>query len=488
MKQLAQKPLFLSLLLAVVLWFVFDNFVVAAAVGLLAGFMVSMLHSLHVLKREAEQAQRPGVGENATTRTPDVAPTAPLAEPVPYAPPPPPHAEPAAPTPSAPMPSSTLPQPDPIAQAHLDSVTRHLQHSIQAAPGGFLPFDQWMQHALYAPGLGYYTAGSEKFGSSQTTGDFTTAPELSPLFGQALARQVAQVLRDARSTHVLEFGAGSGALAAALIPALRTLGIEPVYQILDVSADLRQRQQTRLASLGADIQWLEQLPHAFEGCVVANEVLDAMPVTLFEWGQDSQLMEIGVVGANNGFALASRPASPRLHKIVSERMPPLPGYRSELNLQAEAWVTGLGDWLHKGVALLIDYGFPRREYYHPQRSEGTLMCHYRHHAHADPLLYPGLQDITAHVDFTAMADAALAGGMEVLGYTTQARFLINCGLADLVTTIDPSDPVEHARAMGPVQKLLSEAEMGELFKVMAIGQGIDGPLIGFMQGDRRDRL
>ncbi|MFA7623432.1 MAG: SAM-dependent methyltransferase [Pusillimonas sp.] len=385
------------------------------------------------------------------------------------------------------MPSSNLPQPDPVAQAHLDTVTRHLHHCIQAAPGGFLPFDQWMQHALYAPGLGYYTAGSEKFGSSRTTGDFTTAPELTPLFGQALARQVAQVLREAGSNHVLEFGAGSGALAAALIPALRTLGIEPVYQILDVSADLRERQQTRLAGLGANIEWVEQLPHAFEGCVVANEVLDAMPVTLFEWNQDGQVMEIGVVNTN-GFELARRPASPRLQKTVSERMPPLPGYHSELNLQAEAWVTGLGDWLHKGAALLIDYGFPRHEYYHPQRAEGTLMCHYRHHAHADALLYPGLQDITAHIDFTAMADAALAGGMEVLGYTTQARFLINCGLADLVSTVDLSDPVEHARAMGPVQKLLSEAEMGELFKVLAIGQGIDGPLTGFMQGDRRDRL
>lgn len=487
MKQLAQKPLFLSLLLAIVLWFVFDNFVVAAAVGLLTGFMVSMLHSLHVLKRESEQAQQPDIGEHAKTGTPEVAPLAPPPEPTPHTPPTTAPPEPAARTSSAPMSHSTLPQPDPIALAHLDTVTRHLHHCIQAAPGGFLPFDQWMQQALYAPGLGYYTAGSEKFGASQTTGDFTTAPELTPLFGQALAQQVAQVLREAGSNHVLEFGAGSGALAAALIPALRTLGIEPVYQILDVSADLRQRQQAHLASLDANIEWVEQLPHAFEGCVVANEVLDAMPVTLFEWGQDGQVMEIGVVDAN-GFALASRPASPRLQKTVSERMPPLPGYRSELNLQAEAWVTGLGDWLHKGAALLIDYGFPRHEYYHPQRAEGTLMCHYRHHAHADTLLYPGLQDITAHVDFTAMADAALAGGMEVLGYTTQARFLINCGLADLVSTVDPSDPVEHARTMGPVQKLLSEAEMGELFKVMAIGQGIDGPLIGFMQGDRRDRL
>ena len=464
MKQLAQKPLFLSLMLAFVLWLVLDNFVVALAIGLLVGFMVSMLHSLRVLKREKIKASAVLPSEANTSAPTETRQTM-----------------------STVTASTSLPQPDATANAHLERVAQHLRQVIANTPTGFLPFDQWMQQTLYAPGLGYYAAGSQKFGVTPVAGDFTTAPELSPLFGQTLAHQVAQVLQATQTQHVLEFGAGSGALAASLIPALRELGIEPVYQILDVSADLKERQRTRLANLNANIEWLDQLPHAFEGCVIANEVLDAMPVTLFEWGADGQLLEVGVEHKHD-FALATRPASPRLQKIVGERIPPLPGYRSELNLQAESWVTGLGDWLHKGVALLIDYGFPRREYYHPQRAEGTLMCHYRHHAHANALLYPGLQDITAHVDFTAMADAALEGGLDILGYTTQARFLINCGLANLVARIDPADPVEHARQMGPVQKLLSEAEMGELFKVLAVGQGIDGPLIGFMAGDRRDRL
>ena len=464
MKQLAQKPLFLSLLLAVLLWFIFDNFVVAAAIGLLVGFLVSMLHSLHRLKQQESQSA-------SMPETSGAAPTLPEPRPA--------------------MPSTasnhSLPQPDGDSAAHLARVSAHLRQQISAAPDHFLPFDQWMQHALYAPGLGYYAAGSHKLASGSGAGDFTTAPELTPLFGQALARQVAQVLRTTGTDRVLEFGAGSGALAASLIPALRDLGIEPVYQIIEVSADLKERQQARLSTLDPQIQWLDQLPQAFTGCVIANEVLDAMPVSLFEWGQDGKLMELGVT-CDEAFKFVTRPASPRLQKVVGTRMPALPGYRSELNLQAESWVTGLGDWLHKGAALLIDYGFPRREYYHPQRAEGTLMCHYRHHAHADALLYPGLQDITAHIDFTAMADAALEGGLDVLGYTTQARFLINCGLADLVALISTEDPVQHARHMSSVQKLLSEAEMGELFKVMAVGQGIDEPLIGFIQGDRRERL
>lgn len=468
MKQLATKPVFLSLLLAIILWFIFDNFVVAAAVGLLAGFLVSMLYSLHVLK---QQESPPGATAHATS----AAATARS-----------PSQSTQTPTPKSPM-SSSLPEPDPAAAQHSAALHRLLEAQIKAASNAFLPFDQWMQSALYAPGLGYYAAGTEKFGSDQPAGDFTTAPELTPFFGQTLARQVAQILQQTNTAHVLEFGAGSGALAASIIPALQQLGIQPTYTIIEVSADLKSRQQARLADTDANVVWLDQLPEAFEGCVIANEVMDAMPVTLFQWDERGKLQEMGVT-YNDDFEWAVRTASPRLQKLVGSRMPALPGYRSEVNLQAEAWVAGMGDWLHKGAALLIDYGFPRREYYHPQRAEGTLMCHYRHQAHANPFLYPGLQDITAHVDFTAMADAALEGGLDVLGYTSQARFLINAGLPALIADIDPADPVAHARQMGPVQKLLSEAEMGELFKVLAIGKDIDGPLLGFMQGDRRDRL
>lgn len=389
-----------------------------------------------------------------------------------------------------------LPSLDADSASHLRAMQDYLAYRIRHSEGGFMPFEEWMHHALYAPGLGYYTAGSTKFGSDAPEGDFTTGPELTPLFGQALAGQVAQILAAAGSQTVLEVGAGTGALAAALIPALNLLEIRPRYQILEVSGELRERQRQRLAGLHANVQWLDALPANFKGCIIANEVLDAMPATLFHWDDEGRLMELGVrldaphadAADEPRFVLAERPADERLQALVSRRMPPLPGYRSEINVQAETWTRQLGAWLKKGAALLIDYGFPQREFYHPQRAEGTLMCHFRHHAHADPLLYPGLQDITAHVDFTAMADAALEGGLDILGYTSQARFLMNAGLIELLTGLDPHDAAGYAKVVGPVQKLLSEAEMGELFKVMAVGRGLDIPLMGFTSGDRRDRL
>lgn len=423
-----------------------------------------------------------------------------------------------------------LPPLDPLSAEHLQAVQRYLIEQIEQAPWGFMPFEQWMNLALYAPGLGYYAAGNQKFGSDIPEGDFTTAPELTPLFGQTLARQIAQVLTASGSVQVLEFGAGSGALAAAVIPALQSLGIEPVYQILEVSADLRQRQQQRLAAFGNQVTWLNQLPVEFTGCVLANEVLDAMPATLFRWGDNETVFELGVslgfgqpgnheisfrhrraggIDASLGqtpldeglddepvkaedrgapFLLTERLASTDLQKAIAGRMPPLPEYQSEINLQAEAWVRQMGSWLKKGAALLIDYGFPQHEYYHPQRVAGTLMCHFRHHAHSQPLIYAGLQDITTHVDFTAMADAALEGGLDVLGYTSQARFLMNAGLTDLLAQLDPDDALAYAKVVSPTQKLISEAEMGELFKVLAIGRDLDEPLLGFASGDRRHRL
>ncbi len=395
-----------------------------------------------------------------------------------------------------------LPRLDADAAQHCTAVCHMLKDRIHANDG-FLPFEEWMGLALYAPGLGYYVAGSTKLASHSPEGDFTTAPEMTPLFGQALARQVAQVLQASTSTQVLEFGAGTGALAASLIPALQQLGIEPDYRILELSPDLRARQQATLAGVSSSVTWLAELPQAFTGCVLANEVLDAMPTTLFKWDDNGDLLEVGVRMAQADtaaspkgpddtpvFELALRRASPQLERLVSERMPALPGYQSEINLQAEAWVRELGGWLKQGAALLIDYGFPQREYYHPQRAEGTLMCHFRHHTHSQPLIYPGLQDITAHVDFTAMADAALAGGLDVLGYTSQARFLMNSGIIDLLTPPDgqDADALVQGRDLSAVQKLLSEAEMGELFKVLAVSRQIDGPLLGFMRGDRRDRL
>ncbi|AUL41542.1 SAM-dependent methyltransferase [Bordetella parapertussis] len=391
--------------------------------------------------------------------------------------------------------SSSLPPLDPAASAHSASVARHLRAAIAAA-GGWLPFSQWMSAALYAPGLGYYTAGATKLaspadaqGPALPAGDFVTAPELTPLFAATVARQIAQVLRATDTASVLEFGAGTGALAEGVLRALAGLDCPARYLIVEVSADLRQRQQSRLAPFGDRVQWLDQLPDAFAGCVLGNEVLDAMPATLFRWSETGVVQERGVtVDANGEFAWQDRDADAPLAQAVAQRMPPLPGYVSEINLQAEAWVRSMGLWLQRGAALLLDYGFPRSEYYHPQRAGGTLMCHLRHHAHADPFAAPGLQDITSHVDFTAMADAALAGGLQVLGYLSQARFLVNAGLLDALSQLDPADARAYAQAVAPVQKLLSEAEMGELFKVLAVGRDMPEPLLGFARGDRRGTL
>lgn len=387
--------------------------------------------------------------------------------------------------------TSSLPSLDPDSAQHSARTAEHLRQTITSA-GGWLPFDQWMAQALYAPGLGYYTAGSVKLASASATdargtpiaqGDFVTAPELSPLFGHTIARQVAQVLHG--TDTVLEFGAGTGALADSVLNALDHMGLAVQYRIIEVSADLRSRQQARLASYGDRVQWLDALPDSFSGCVLANEVLDALPISLFCWGPDATVLERGVaLDADGHFIWQDRPANAELANAVAARMPALPGYVSEVNLQAEAWIRAMGGWLTRGAALLFDYGFPRSEYYHPQRAGGTLMCHLHHHAHANPFVAPGVQDITAHVDFTAMADAAFAAGLQVLGYTSQARFLMNAGLPELLAQYDPANARAYAQTIAPVQKLLSEAEMGELFKVLAVGRGIESPLLGFKRGDR----
>lgn len=332
-----------------------------------------------------------------------------------------------------------------------------------------------MALALYEPGLGYYAHDAPKFGLMPASGsDFVTAPELSPLFGRALAVQIRQTLAAAAADQVIEFGAGTGALAEQLLDELGDTVQD--YAIVDLSGALRARQHARLARFGSKVRWLDHLPEAIHGAVVGNEVLDAMPVQLLRWDGD-QWYERGVVVAGAGWAWSDRPTPLR---------PPLdvpfpPGTVTEIHPQAEAFMATLAERLQHGAAYFIDYGFPESEYYHPQRTGGTLMCHRGHRADPDPLSDVGLKDITAHVNFTGVALAAQNAGLSVLGYTSQAHFLLNCGLLDLLASAD-------AAQRGMAQKLITEHEMGELFKVIGVARGIDIDPVGFANGDRTHRL
>ncbi|MDP2007528.1 MAG: SAM-dependent methyltransferase [Rubrivivax sp.] len=344
-----------------------------------------------------------------------------------------------------------------------------------AEAGGWLPFDRFMALALYEPGLGYYARDSRQFGALPSSGsDFVTAPELTPLFGRTLARQVAQALDASATDEVFEFGAGSGALAEQLLGALGERLRR--YTVIDVSGALRARQAARLAPFGDLVRWLDAWPETLRGVVVGNEVLDAMPVQLLYF-DGSGWFERGVVMHGEGFAWADRPTPLR----PPAAGPCVPGTVTEIHLQAEAFVRSLAERLSHGAAFFIDYGFPEAEYYHPQRSGGTLMCHRAHLADTDPLADAGDKDITAHVNFTAIALAAQDAGLDVLGYTSQARFLLNCGLVDLLQQAD-------LRERTAAQKLINEHEMGELFKVLALGRGVVFDPLGFAAGDRMHRL
>lgn len=380
---------------------------------------------------------------------------------------------------------SGLPKPEALSLEHSNKVRQILQDTI-AKSGGSISFEQWMQIALYEPTYGYYSTGTTKFNQA---GDFITAPETTSLFGHTIANQIKQILEQAKSNTVLEFGAGTGALAKSILSRFNQLGIDINYQILELSADLRQRQQDSLAEFGDKVSWLNQLPTDFTGCVLANEVLDAMPVNIFQTDDKGNIHILGVSADSSdlGFSWTSLENNLELQSKIKQRIDSLTNYQSEINLQAEAWIRQMGVWLKRGGAIIIDYGFPQHEYYHPQRKQGSLMCHFRHHAHDQALILPGIQDITAHVDFTAMADAALEANLDVMGYTSQARFLLNCGLTDLIQTL-PDDAASRAKQLSNINTLISEAEMGELFKVMVIGKDIEQPLIGFIRSDRRDYL
>ena len=358
--------------------------------------------------------------------------------------------------------------------------------------GGWLSFARYMELALYAPGLGYYSAGAQKFGPA---GDFITAPELTPLFGQALAVQLGQVMAGS-APQLIEVGAGTGLLAADVLRALEARGELPErYAILELSADLRARQHATLAAavphLLSRVRWLERSPEHFSGGVVANEVLDVMPQHLISV-RAGGVYERGVgCTADGELHWVERPATGAVLAAAQALDVPTPvegAYLTEINLAARAWVRDWAARLERGALLMIDYGYPRAEYYLPSRSHGTLLCYYRHRAHADPLLWPGLNDITAFVDFTSVAEAAFDAGLDVLGYTSQASFLFNCGILSLLATRAPEGSADYVRAARAVQRLTTPQEMGELFKVLAVGRGLDAPLLGFHRGDRLHAL
>ena len=356
-----------------------------------------------------------------------------------------------------------------------EALARQL-HAQIAAAGGWIGFDRFMQLALYTPGLGYYAGGRRKLGTSPEDGsDFVTAPELSPVFGQVLANQVREALDATGTDEVWEFGAGSGALAAQILGALG--GRVRRYTIVDLSGDLRARQQQRLAAYGDRVTWADSLPASIAGVVLGNEVLDAMPVQLLQ-RTSGQWHERGVVVAEDGgLAWSDRPTDLRPPVEIDGEH----DYLTEIHAQGEAFMRTLAAHLQRGAAFLIDYGFGEDEYYHPQRHMGTVMCHRAHRADDDPLVDVGEKDITAHVNFTAMAVAAQDAGLNVLGYTSQARFLLNCGL------LEKMEQLAHPqRALAA--KLMLEHEMGELFKVLAVAPGEAWQPMGFAQGDRTHRL
>lgn len=373
------------------------------------------------------------------------------------------------------------------------SASRSLQQFIAEDIGrhsGWISFSRFMELALYAPRLGYYSGGAAKLGKD---GDFTTAPEITPLFGGALAQVAAEVMTQT-APNIMEFGAGTGRLAFDMLTELSALGMPPqVYAIVELSGELRARQQYTLREF-PQVTWLEQFPTAFSGIVIGNEVLDAMPVTLLVKSEQGW-RERGVGLDAAGFIFLDRPCAAELLAQIPDAELLPQGYLTEVHPIAAGFMKSLAEMLcagfnqtgKGGAAMLIDYGFPAREYYLPQRSQGTLMCHYRHHAHPDPFYLPGLQDITAHVDFTAMARAALEGGLDVLGYMTQAAFLLDAGISELLLRTPPSDKLRFLPQANAVQKLTSPAEMGELFKVLAVGKHTQLPE-RFQRNDRSYRL
>lgn len=371
-----------------------------------------------------------------------------------------------------------LPAPSSLAKAHSDLLKAKIAEEMKRK--GPLTFSEFMQRALYEPELGYYSGGARKFGAG---GDFVTAPEISPLFSRCVAKQCAQILREIPQSSILEFGAGTGAMAKVILRELKEQNNLPKqYFILEVSPELRDRQQQLLSEFSCVI-WLDYLPEKFSGVVLANEVLDAMPVNKFY--VDKDIKEFYVNFSRDQFVWhLDKPLNKKMVEKV-EKLDLNSNYESEINLFLEPWCRSLSQIMAQGVVLIMDYGFPAREYYHHDRSRGTLMCHYQHRAHEDPLIHVGIQDITAHVDFTALAEAAYDNGFNIDGFVNQAAFLMNCGLLDF---FPKEDPVEQYRVSQEIKTLTLPSEMGEIFKVMAFSKNFSQELLGFSSMNRLERL
>lgn len=387
----------------------------------------------------------------------------------------------------------SLPLPDAASAAHSDAVAQHLRRIISAA-GGDISFAEYMHVALYAPGLGYYDAGASKLGKG---GDFTTAPEISPLFGRVIARQCAAAMTDIAAPSILEFGAGSGKLAADILKKLAQIDALPErYEILEVSADLSERQQTYLGreipELIERVSWLDQMPREHRGVIIANEVLDALPVERFV-RRGAQIAQLGVGVEDNKFVSVERTAPDALLAAVASveedlGQPLADGYVSEICLAAPAWIADIAETLREGVAFLFDYGVSRREYYANDRSDGWLRCHFRQRAHNNPFILPGIQDITAWVDFSGIAAAAVAHGLEIEGFVTQAHFLLNGGLADELADIADLPIAAQLELSGQVKLLTLPGEMGENFKCLGLSRGSQRRLTSLAMADRTHSL
>ncbi len=387
----------------------------------------------------------------------------------------------------------SLPAPDATSLEHCRRVTAYVRERIDEA-GGSISFAEFMHHALYAPGLGYYTAGSTKFGEA---GDFVTAPEVSNVFGRVLARQCAEVLGQVEGGSILEYGAGSGKLAVDMLEALERLGLTPSkYLILEISADLRARQKSfvheRVPQFADRVAWIDDVPEGLRGVIVANEVLDSMPVERFV-RRPRGVMQVRVAASEQGFGFVEAPAPENLAKYVAvvekdlgRELPD--GYRSEVCLATSPWIGGMSHALREGVAFLFDYGVSRREYFAPERADGWLRCHFRHRAHNDPLVLPGVQDLTAWVDFSSVARAAVAQGFDIAGYCAQAQFLIAGGLDAEMQAFGSLSAAQQLQLSQQVKTLTLPGEMGERFKCIALRKGSIAAPTAFSLADRTHTL